>query len=181
MADSPHKALPRRILVVGPSGAGKTTLAKRLSALSGIPHVELDALYWGPNWTKRESFEQDVADSLTRGEWIVDGGFGPVKESTWPQSELVVWLDPPLVPVMVSQVRRSIRRICTRQELFGGNRETFRGYFLSRKSLFIWLLKSHKPMRQKHSVLSTLHPSVPVRRFTTRHAAEAWLASMQPR
>ena len=41
----------QRINVVGTTCTGKTTLARRLSEVLGIPHVEMDALYWEPNWT----------------------------------------------------------------------------------------------------------------------------------
>ena len=40
-----------RIVVVGTSGVGKTTLAKDIAAALAIPHVELDALHWDPGWT----------------------------------------------------------------------------------------------------------------------------------
>ena len=51
MGESGRREGPRRIAVVGTSGSGKTTLAHRLAQQLGIPHVELDALHWDPNWT----------------------------------------------------------------------------------------------------------------------------------
>ena len=41
----------RRVVVVGCSGAGKSTLATRIADVLGAPHIELDALHWGPDWT----------------------------------------------------------------------------------------------------------------------------------
>lgn len=41
----------RRVLVVGRSGSGKTTTARRIAGELGIPHIELDALHWGPDRT----------------------------------------------------------------------------------------------------------------------------------
>lgn len=49
-----------RIIVIGTSGAGKTTLAGRISARLGIDHIEIDALYHGPGWTPRPEFLADV-------------------------------------------------------------------------------------------------------------------------
>lgn len=49
-----------RIIVIGTSGAGKTTLAGRIAARLGIEHVEIDALYHGPGWTPRSAFLDDV-------------------------------------------------------------------------------------------------------------------------
>jgi ABC-type dipeptide/oligopeptide/nickel transport system ATPase component len=46
----------RRIAVVGTTGSGKTALARRISQWLDIPHVELDALYWGPHWTNDSIF-----------------------------------------------------------------------------------------------------------------------------
>jgi len=178
MIDSAPKARPRRVLVVGPSGSGKSTLAKRLSAVLGVPHVELDVLYWGPNWTKRETFEADVAECLARDTWIVDGGFGDVKNVSWPRSELVVWLDLPFIRVLASQFRRTVRRSLTGEELFGGNRETLRTYLLSRDSLLLWLIKSYRPTRRRHLELAAQHETVPVVRLTSRRAVDVWLASM---
>jgi adenylate kinase family enzyme len=37
-----------RIIVVGTSGAGNTTLARRIAAMLELPHIELDAINWQP-------------------------------------------------------------------------------------------------------------------------------------
>ena len=37
---------PRRILVIGSGGAGKTTLSAAISQATGLPIVHLDSLYW---------------------------------------------------------------------------------------------------------------------------------------
>jgi predicted kinase len=39
-----------RIVVVGTAGAGKTTLARKIAALLGVPHIELDAINWQLGW-----------------------------------------------------------------------------------------------------------------------------------
>ncbi|MBN0386682.1 (d)CMP kinase, partial [Pseudomonas aeruginosa] len=38
------------INVVGTSGSGKSTLARRLAHRLELPWIELDRLYWRPNW-----------------------------------------------------------------------------------------------------------------------------------
>src|SRR5690606_20822603 len=44
---APPAVTARRILVAGTSGAGKTTLAGRVSGALGLPYTELDSLYHG--------------------------------------------------------------------------------------------------------------------------------------
>ncbi|MDT9150914.1 shikimate kinase, partial [Escherichia coli] len=39
-----------KINVVGTSGVGKSTLAQRLAAALSLPYIELDRLYWRPEW-----------------------------------------------------------------------------------------------------------------------------------
>ena len=52
MTLKPLRGCEQRISVVGTTGSGKTTLSERLARCLGVPHVELDALHWGPNWTE---------------------------------------------------------------------------------------------------------------------------------
>ena len=55
----------QRILVMGSSGSGKSTFARRLSEATGIPFVSLDALFWKPGWQPSESadFEARVTEA----------------------------------------------------------------------------------------------------------------------
>ena len=86
---------PRRIAVVGTSGSGKTTLAHRLAERLGIPHVELDALHWGPNWTPvaADLFRERVAQALSGEAWVVDGNYSRVRDIIWTRADTLVWLD----------------------------------------------------------------------------------------
>ena len=64
----PHWA--QRINVVGTTGAGKTTVARRLSEILCISHVEIDALFWGPNWGRAPAdiLAQRVAEATSPGQ-----------------------------------------------------------------------------------------------------------------
>jgi len=66
-----------RVAVIGTTGSGKTIFARRLAAALDAPHVELDALYWGPGWTRRGSFRQDVLDAIRQPRWVVEGTIAP--------------------------------------------------------------------------------------------------------
>lgn len=172
---------PRRVLVIGATGAGKSTVAARISSTWSIPRVELDTLHWGRNWTKRPEFEADVAAWIARDAWVIDGSYLAAVEPTWPRSDLVVWLDLPFATVFARQFRRSLRRIWTKEEIFAGNRESFRGYFLSKDSLMIWLFKTFRSRRRRFAEFAQQHPDVCLVRLTTPRAERAWLASLASR
>ena len=42
----------RRILIVGNSGGGKSTLAQKLGEKLTLPIVHLDVLFWKPGWVE---------------------------------------------------------------------------------------------------------------------------------
>ena len=67
----------RRVLVVGSSGSGKTTTARRIASELGVPHIELDAVHWGPDWTAATAGEMQerVREAIRPGAWVVDGNY----------------------------------------------------------------------------------------------------------
>jgi adenylate kinase family enzyme len=116
-----------RVAIVGTSCTGKTTLARSLSRVLGTPHVELDALYWGPSWTPvpREEFQSRVRAAVAAPSWIIDGNYSAVRDLVWGGATALVWLNYPFSLVFPRAVRRTLRRIRTREALFAGNRESF--------------------------------------------------------
>ncbi len=119
-----------RVAVVGLSGSGKTTLATELAGILGCPHVELDALHWGPGWTEAEpeAFRAAV-DAATAGDrWVVCGNYwGKLGPRLWLRADTVVWLDLPMWLVQSRSVRRTLWRAVSRRRLWAGNRESFSG------------------------------------------------------
>jgi adenylate kinase family enzyme len=124
----------RRVAIIGITGVGKTTFAAALAARLGVPHIELDSLYWGPNWSRppREVFRGRVAAALRGEAWIADGTYiTRASDITWTRADTLVWLDYPLSLVVPRLVKRAVRRLSTGQELWGGNRECLSLHFSS--------------------------------------------------
>jgi len=141
----------RRIVVVGTSGSGKTTMARRLAEGLGLPHVELDALHWGPGWTPPpdEEFRRQTAEALAGEEWTTDGNYSKVRDIVWGRAEALVWLDYALPVVLWRVISRTILRIVRREELWHGNRENLRTSFLSRDSIILWALTTYRRRRKE--------------------------------
>lgn len=176
-------AVGQRINVVGTSGSGKTTLAQRLSRQLDLPHVELDALYWRPNWTEpqRDVFRQQVAEALNKPRWVVDGNYSTVRDIVWGRADTVVWLDYPLSLILWQITRRTVRRAARQQELWQGNREDWRRMF-SRESIIVWAVQTYRRRRRQYQTLfaDPAHAHLlKVRLLSPRHT-ENWLATLAP-
>jgi adenylate kinase family enzyme len=145
-------SFPSRIVVVGTTGSGKTTTARRIGEIIGAPHVELDALHWESNWTEAdtETFRRRIVEATAGERWVVDGNYAKGRDLVWPRAELIVWLDYSIARIFRHLFFRTTRRIVTQEELWAGNRERFRTGFLSRESLFVWALQTHWKKRKTY-------------------------------
>jgi adenylate kinase family enzyme len=141
-----------RIVVKGASGSGKSTLAAHLAWSLGLPHIELDALHHGPNWSELplEEFRRRVEEATTATGWIVDGNYDlKLGDLVLRRADLVVWLDPPLHVIVRRLWRRTASRIGNGAELWAGNRENWRSVLWGRDSLFVWAIRTHCRLRRK--------------------------------
>lgn len=183
MTGQPHTTpgpQPVRIVVVGSTGSGKTTLARELARLHGVAHVELDALNWDPGWTQApvEVFRQRVAAALEGREgWVVDGNYSRVRDLVWPRATSIVWLDFPLRIVLWRLFWRTLRRWWRREELWNGNRERFTDNFLSKDSLFLWAIQTYGRRRREFPALfqAPEHAHIHVVRLPSPAEMTEWL------
>jgi adenylate kinase family enzyme len=174
----------RRISVVGTIGSGKTTFARKTSQLLDARHIELDALYWEPNWieTPNDLFRERVKQSLQSDSWVVDGNYHQVRDLVWSRADTVVWLDYSFMIIMGRLVKRTLRRVFTREELWNGNQEHIRGLF-TRDSVFLWAIRTYRRRRMQYPILlgrpENSHLTV-VRLRSPREAAQFLSTLRQP-
>jgi len=143
----------RRVSVVGTSGSGKSTFARALAERLDVPFIELDALHHGPGWTEASPEELRArVEAATAGPegWVIDGNYETkLGDLVWEAADTIVWLDLPLHLSLRRLWSRTSRRIRTGEELWNGNRESWRGAFWGRESLFAWTVRSHVRRRRE--------------------------------
>ncbi len=172
----------RRISVIGVSGSGKTTTAAQIAHRLEIPHVELDALYWGSNWREAplELFRERVTRALRGAAWVVDGNYSKVRDIVWGRADTVVWLDYALLVIMWQLVRRTLQRSLTQEELWSGNRESLRRAFFDRESILLWALETFGRRRREYPALlnQSAHAHLIVVRLRSPRATREWLSNL---
>jgi adenylate kinase family enzyme len=147
----------QRVLVVGTSGSGKTTVAEGLARTIGVPHIELDELYWEPNWepADHDVFRDRVEAATASEAWVVCGNYySSMIDVTWPRADTVVWLDLPRHTVIRRIVLRTAGRVLSREPLWNGNVETLRGS-MARESIVRWAWSSFPRNRERYSEMIT--------------------------
>lgn len=169
---------PERIVIIGNSATGKTTLARELAARLGYAHIERDALQWEAGWQKAsdESFRTKVADAVQGERWVADGNFSRVRDVVWGQADMLIWLDYPLWFILWRLTRRSWQRVRKREILWNGNRETW-GHLLARDGVFAWTIKAHFRHRREYPALlrETRFSHLQVTRLQSEKDTRAWV------
>ena len=181
-----HASPPRRLAVIGTSGSGKSTLARQIAAAIGAPHIELDALFHQPNWVPadRDAFRAEVSAAIAGPAWVTDGNYSNfLRDIIWPAADEIVWLDYPFRIVVWRLLLRTTRRGIRREVLWNGNRESLRGNFLSRGSLFLWAKNTHWKHRRDWPVVLASPEMARVRlvRLHRPRDADAWLRALAER
>lgn len=176
----PRPAPGPRIVIVGTTGSGKTALARDLARALELPHVELDALNWGPNWTPVpvDVFRDRVQEALRSDAWICEGNYRAVHDLVWPRAEELVWLDYPFRVVFPRLLRRTWRRLRNREILWAGNRESLRGQFTP-TGILVWQARTHWRLRRQipARLSQPQHTHLHLSHLRSPRQTDEWLAA----
>ena len=116
--------------------------------------MELDSIYHQPGWTplSDEEFRARVTDATEPEAWVVDGNYSVIQDITWSRADTVVWFDLPYLTVMARTIRRTIRRVITREELWNGNREPLSNLWSLKpeKSIIAWTATRHRVYQRRY-------------------------------
>jgi adenylate kinase family enzyme len=100
-----------RVLVIGPCGAGKSTLSAELGQKLNLPVSHMDKLNWNPGWVEssKDEIREKLATIVAADRWLIDGNYGGTLTERLERADTVLYLDYPISLCL----RRVFRRIWT--------------------------------------------------------------------
>jgi adenylate kinase family enzyme len=169
---------------MGSSGSGKTTVGRAVAERLGLPRVELDALFWEPDWTPAEDrvFRARLRKATSGDKWVVDGNYFSrgALDIVWPRVDMIVFLDLPKRTVVRRVVVRTTRRTLMRTELWSGNRETIRNALVGDEPLIPYLWCHYEKYRARYLEFAADPTWAHVEwvRLRSPRAVRAWVGSL---
>lgn len=167
----------QRILVMGSSGSGKSTFAKRLSDITDIPVVSVDALFWKPGWVESEKaeFHERLTAAALQPRWIMDGNFtSHLVELRRDACDTLIWFDLPRSTCMMgilTRIAKSYGRV--RPEMADGCPEKIDLKFFH----YVWTFRAR--IRPKLlAYFEGLRPDQTFITFTDRAQADRYLRDL---
>ena len=168
---------------MGGSCSGKTTVSRRLAAVLGVPHIELDALHHDAGWQEApaELFRARVLAAFEAAPegWVADGNYGAKLGSlVLEHADTAVLLDPPHLRTFRRSLQRTLGRTMRREELWNGNREQLRHIF-TRYWIPWWVLGNHRRHAREVPERVAAQPHLELVVLRSDEAVEQWLQSIQ--
>ena len=142
-----------------------------------VPHVEIDALFHGPGWTLRPTFEDEVRRLVAEPSWVTEWQYSQVRPLTAARAELLVWLDLSRCRVMRQVGRRTLQRRLSRQMLWNGNIEPpLWTLFTDSEHIVRWAWSTHSKTAQRVAALREQRPELDVVQLRTRSDVQHWVS-----
>ncbi len=163
----------QRVLIVGPCGAGKSTLAFELAARTGLPLFHMDKLAWEPGWVDRsnEELRAVLAQVLAGERWIIEGNYGSTLAQRLQHADAVIYLDFPVRLCLWRLLRRFVRyRGQTRPDMTEGCNERLDPGFL-------WYVTRWNAGPRKRLEVTLSRYQGAIVRFATPKELKNWLAA----
>ncbi len=154
-----------------------TSVARRLGQALALPHVEIDSLFHGPDWTPRDSFVTEVEAFAAEPRWVTEWQYPTVQPLLAERADLLVWLDLPRATVMHQVIKRTVRRRVRRQVLWNGNVEPpIRTIFTDSDHIVRWAWSTHAETAERVAALQKQHPQLNIVRLRNWSDVQEWLA-----
>ena len=115
-----------------------------------------------PGWIEPPDDEMraDVDAVTGQARWVVEGNYDRVMNDLRKRADLVVWLDLPLRTTFPRVLVRTFRRLTRGETICNGNRESLRMALLTRESILVWAVRSHRPHRRRSAQELAARPHV---------------------
>lgn len=171
-----------RIVIVGRTGSGKTTLAQELAAALGVPHVELDSLYFAPDFsTAPLSLLRDrTRAAISADHWVTDGNKRAVRDLVWPRADTIIWLDYPFYLSVWRLAKRARTRTSTlsAEAAQTGRRTGLPKQMLAAARGVLTALRSHRGQRREYPRMfaQPANQHLAVARLRSPRATRQWVA-----
>ncbi len=171
-----------RILILGRTGSGKTTLAREVAAALGVPHVELDSLYFGPDFTTAPLavLRARTSEAIAGERWVTDGNKRAVRDLVWPRADTIVWLDYPVYVSLWRLAKRARTRTSTlsAQAAQTGRRTALPKQMFAAARGVLTALRSHRGQRREYPRMfaQPANRHLAVARLRSPRATRQWIA-----
>ena len=165
-----------RILIIGCGGAGKSTLARQLGNLTGLPVVHLDKLFWHPGWVEstKEEIDAKITAALDEPQWIMDGNYNRTLPLRIRKCDAVIYLDFSRFACLMGVAKRVLTTYGTvRPDMAEGCPERFDLDFLR------WVWNFNKNKREQYYRLLNEAEGVETIVLKNRRAVRKFLKQFQ--
>ncbi|MXO59642.1 topology modulation protein [Altererythrobacter salegens] len=163
-------------MIIGPCGAGKSTLAFALAERTRLPLFHMDKLAWKPGWVDRGNDElREILRPIVRQDrWLIEGNYGSTMVDRLPYADTVVYLDFP-IRLCLARILKRFRQYLgrTRPEMTEGCPERL-------DPLFLWYVmrwNAHSRPRIEERIAPFADKVV---RLKSPREAKEWLARILP-
>ncbi|WP_201746277.1 P-loop NTPase family protein [Veronia nyctiphanis] len=173
----------KKINVVGVSGSGKSFFSKELAEKLDASYLEMDAIFWKPNWeeSKDDEFFANLSAAISIDSWVLDGNYNRTRSVKWKDVDTVVWIDYSFPRTVFQAIKRALTRVMSRKEIWAGtgNKESLKKLF-SKHSIVLWTLKNYYKVRRRYEadLASSEYAHIRFVRIQNHRQAREFLASV---
>jgi len=175
----------KRIVIIGVTGAGKTTLAFNIAARLGVPYTDMDELYWRPGWKSapKEEFLEAVKKATEGDSWVITGNYKDARDILWSRADTLIWLDYSFATALYRLGKRTIKNVFNETAVCNGNKETLSNVF-SRSGIIPWFFQTYGPRKREYGAIfddPASWPNLKKIRLHDQKETDAFVAQLSPK